>query len=162
MSENMNRLEHLSSLTQKWLIYAEAKNTALIVGNMLALYRIIDSIGSSQNQSLIQYVWVASLTLAVLMAFISIFPIRDYLELINRKDSDCTLNPLSSSNLIKHSPESLLKHLDIPVGPYEKEFAEHVLGTAALVLRKYLFFKLSCFFTLLSILIFAGMKLLNV
>ncbi len=153
------KLEYLSDLTQKWLIYAEGKNTALVVGNTFALFKVIESVQDPYAVSLFFHAGVLCLIIGTLFAFRAIFPITRYLDLKDLSSKTCTLNPFSSTNLVQHSPTSLLKQLDLTDwGHFEYEFAEYLIGTARLIVRKYSCFKYGSLFTVAGIIILASYK----
>lgn len=155
------RLSHLSELTSKWLIYAEAKNTALIVGNTFAIFKVFTLVDNPHTVPFVFHVGVLVLAFATILAFMAVFPLTKYLKPDIERDSDCSLNPFSSKHLAKHCPKSLLRSLEIvPDSNYELEFAEYLIGTGMLIIRKYTLFKYSSLLTVLGILILAMFKLL--
>ncbi|MDA1354117.1 MAG: hypothetical protein O3A01_06615 [bacterium] len=155
------RLAHLSELTSKWLIYAEAKNTALIVGNTFALFKVLTLVDNPHAVPIVFHVGVLCLAFATALAFGAVLPLTKYLKPDIDRESTCELNPFSSKHLIQHSPKSLLRRLEItPDSNYELEFAEYLIGTAKLIIRKYTLFKYGSLVTLVGMVILSLFKLL--
>jgi len=149
--DSTEQLQHVLSLVNDWLKFAEAKNGALLIASsaiVLGLPTATTALLLPARASAVYITWLTALAvISALLAGYSLLPRTRIPWLLPARSPEATDNLLFFGHIYSFDPDSYLiairaklRQAGIP-SPFERDYAEQIVINSRITMEKYVLFR---------------------
>jgi len=156
------RLRYILSTVNEWLKFAESKNAALLTADGVAVFGILTALGNANlpHSWMLRYVYfcVSLLAIATIVCLLSFIPQLQVPRLVTRRSPKGEDNLMFYGDIANYNSFGYLKALyarerdkqGTIADPIEEDYAQQIVVNSRIALRKYGYFNVALWLTVLA------------